>query len=111
MSDARALGRWGQCEWVVQVAVAVKAAGQASTACPPCQQMLPVSCHGGHVTSFQHCSRAAPFACQAACGQPLECSNHTCAAQCHALDVSVQGPCIIAAPNQSHLPCCTGSDS
>lgn len=110
-SNARALGRWGQCEWVVQVAAAVKAAEQPSTACPPCQQMLPVSCHGGHVTSFQHCSRAAPFACQAACGKPLECGNHACAALCHRLDVSVSAPCIIEAPHQRLLPCRTRSAS
>ena len=89
----------------------MKAAGQAFTACPPCQQMLPVSCHGGHVTSFQHCSRAAPFACQAACGKPLECGNHACAAQCHRPDVSVPRACITEAPNQCHLPCRTRSAS
>ncbi|CAK0742649.1 hypothetical protein CVIRNUC_001411 [Coccomyxa viridis] len=81
----------------LEVAAAVKAAEQPSTACPPCQQMLPVSCHGGHVTSFQHCSRAAPFACQAACGKPLECGNHACAALCHRLDT--------AQPHNGCSPC------
>ncbi len=47
-----------------------------------------MTCHGNHVTFFQHCCVAAPFTCGAACGQALKCGNHTCAAECHPLNVS-----------------------
>jgi len=72
----------------MQVAEEVKHSESKPTACPPCQQMLPVPCHGGHVTFFQHCNVAGPFSCSKACGQPSKCGNHTCAAPCHPLDVS-----------------------
>ncbi len=75
-------------QWPVQVAEQVRQMESSPTACPPCQQMLPMTCHGNHVTFFQHCCVAAPFTCGAACGQPLKCGNHTCAADCHPLNVS-----------------------
>ena len=80
-----------QMTWdcVMQVAENVKQTKSEPTACPPCQQMLPVPCHGGHVTFFQHCNVAGPFSCSKACGQPSKCGNHTCAASCHPLDVSI----------------------
>ncbi|GBF94871.1 hypothetical protein Rsub_08114 [Raphidocelis subcapitata] len=57
----------------------------ALTPCPPCMAPVAVWCLGGHGSRVLPCSQAAPYACQAACGQLLPCSRHRCELACHVL--------------------------
>lgn len=53
---------------------------------PPCQFKVPVTCIGGHETSFWICSNSKPMSCGRICGRKLACGNHVCELQCHKLE-------------------------
>lgn len=70
----------------MQTALAVKTSQEGFlTECPPCQALVSTPCLGGHTAKPLPCCQATPFSCSSACGQPLQCGNHTCSKACHAL--------------------------
>lgn len=54
-------------------------------ACPPCVQLVKVSCVGGHgETRFVQCHIGAKgIRCHRSCGRPLLCGVHACQNACH----------------------------
>lgn len=57
----------------------------ALTHCPPCMAPVTLPCFGGHCSAAMPCHQASHFPCQAACGRPLPCGNHSCSKPCHVL--------------------------
>ncbi|XP_010920864.2 NF-X1-type zinc finger protein NFXL2 [Elaeis guineensis] len=55
--------------------------------CPPCQEVVWISCFGQHVGEERPivCSNKRQFACQNLCGNLLSCGNHYCTKPCHVL--------------------------
>jgi NF-X1-type zinc finger protein NFXL1 len=54
--------------------------------CPPCAVTVQRWCLGQHELRDVICSGPREFSCGRACGNPLECGNHTCQLQCHVIN-------------------------
>lgn len=52
--------------------------------CPPCPQMVSVSCLCGKSSRVPRRCSAKAWTCTQICGQTLPCRTHTCANTCHA---------------------------
>ncbi|GLI68797.1 hypothetical protein VaNZ11_013294, partial [Volvox africanus] len=67
----------------VEILAASAAACKLPSACPPCRQPLREICVGRHGSVEMPCCERRPYRCNAACGRPLQCGNHSCALPCH----------------------------
>ncbi|GBG68527.1 hypothetical protein CBR_g3071 [Chara braunii] len=59
--------------------------------CPPCSELVIVTCLGQHQARLMPCVTAASHQCQELCGNPLPCGHHTCQKLCHVVTV-MRGP-------------------
>ncbi|XP_055333654.1 NF-X1-type zinc finger protein NFXL1-like [Paramacrobiotus metropolitanus] len=66
--------------------------------CPPCEQLVPVPCFGGHDETLMKCYLKRIASCGRPCGRKMDCGNHLCPLPCHELegaagDVTVDAAC------------------
>ncbi|GAU98606.1 hypothetical protein RvY_09730-2 [Ramazzottius varieornatus] len=54
--------------------------------CGRCEEVVPVSCLGGHDETPMKCCEQRMVSCGRRCGRRLECGNHTCSLVCHAVE-------------------------
>lgn len=68
-----------------RILAAVAKTGEFPSACPPCRHPVEEVCVGGHGSAAMPCCQRQPYRCNALCGRPLQCGNHTCSLPCHAI--------------------------
>lgn len=52
---------------------------------PPCEQLVKVTCIGGHEIADWPCWNSKPTSCQRKCNRALRCGNHKCGLICHSV--------------------------